>query len=88
MILFSSIFHQGFNLGFNIAESVNFATPEWIDVFKKVKQCTCQKDNFKINIDIFLENISNSKEYKNLIQNNKEINNNKYKKIKKNKRGI
>lgn len=87
MILFSSVFHQGFNFGFNIAESVNFATPEWIDVFKKVKQCTCQKDNFNLNADAFIENISNSKEYKNLIQNNKEINN-KYKKIRKNKRGI
>ena len=34
-------YHAGFNLGFNVAESVNFATPRWIPFGRAAKHCRC-----------------------------------------------
>ena len=34
-------YHAGFNLGFNCAESVNFALESWIDLGRKAKACEC-----------------------------------------------
>ena len=36
-----AVYHSGFNEGFNIAEAVNFATPQWIDFGKIVRHCDC-----------------------------------------------
>lgn len=34
-------YHAGFNMGFNCAESVNFALDSWIEHGRKAKHCKC-----------------------------------------------
>lgn len=41
MIVFNGAYHSGFNLGYNIAESVNYATPHWLEHFADVDRCRC-----------------------------------------------
>ena len=60
VITFSSAYHQGFNFGFNIAEAVNFATPNWLAMFPKFKYCKCHKDNVRIDHMYFLSNLMRS----------------------------
>ena len=37
MVTFPYGYHAGFNLGFNIAESTNFASERWIEFGKRAK---------------------------------------------------
>ena len=48
-------YHAGFNHGFNIAESVNFATPAWVSVGARASFCTCRSDSVKIDMRLFLD---------------------------------
>jgi len=41
MITFPNGFHSGWNTGFNCAESVNFAFPEWVPIGIESASCTC-----------------------------------------------
>ena len=57
MISRAAAYHSGFNFGFNIAEAVNFAAPDWIPIAKKANICRCISDSVKIDLDIFLQNL-------------------------------
>lgn len=48
-------YHAGFNHGFNIAESVNFATKAWVPVGARASFCTCRPDSVKIDMRLFLD---------------------------------
>ncbi|KAI9624689.1 hypothetical protein H4Q26_016753 [Puccinia striiformis f. sp. tritici PST-130] len=47
-------YHSGFNLGYNCAESVNFANEAWIEKGRKAQACKCIDDAVTINVDAWL----------------------------------
>ncbi|KZO99524.1 JmjC-domain-containing protein [Calocera viscosa TUFC12733] len=55
VITFPQGYHAGINLGFNCAESVNFALQGWEDVVKKADWCKCEADSVKLDIDALRE---------------------------------
>lgn len=44
-------YHSGFNYGYNLAESVNFALDDWFEFAKKTKKCECIADSVGINVE-------------------------------------
>ena len=51
VITFPFGYHSGYNLGYNCAESVNFATEEWLDIGREARKCNCAEDSVNINVD-------------------------------------
>ncbi|KRX04850.1 hypothetical protein PPERSA_06484 [Pseudocohnilembus persalinus] len=65
MVVFNGAYHCGFNLGFNIAESVNFATANWLDHFLNAESCRCENTQVKIDKFEFYNNVTSQyPEYK------------------------
>ncbi|KAL1935446.1 hypothetical protein VTP01DRAFT_4586 [Rhizomucor pusillus] len=56
IITFPFGYHAGYNLGFNCAESVNFALDSWLEIGKRAKACNCISDSVVIDISIFDQN--------------------------------
>lgn len=50
MITYPYGYHAGFNYGYNLAESVNFALDDWFPLGEVTKKCECVSDSVGINV--------------------------------------
>ncbi|KTW26636.1 hypothetical protein T552_02645 [Pneumocystis carinii B80] len=65
VITFPYGYHSGYNLGYNCAESVNFASYNWLEIGRNAKRCKCIPDSVHINVDDAIRRISTNIEEKN-----------------------
>ncbi|KAF9897135.1 hypothetical protein BX616_006132, partial [Lobosporangium transversale] len=63
VLTFPFAYHSGYNLGFNCAESINFALDDWIPIGRKAESCKCISDSVQIDVEaIFESSIHNKSE--------------------------
>ena len=55
IVVFPYAYHSGFNHGWNIAESTNFAFERWVEYGKYYGPCDCSLRGVKINMDPFVK---------------------------------
>ncbi|KAK0549722.1 hypothetical protein OC846_003960 [Tilletia horrida] len=48
-------YHSGFNLGFNCAESVNFALDTWVEIGRNAGFCKCRTDSVQMDVEALME---------------------------------
>mmetsp|Transcript_6165 Transcript_6165/g.7063 ORF Transcript_6165/g.7063 Transcript_6165/m.7063 type:complete len:572 (+) Transcript_6165:66-1781(+) len=57
MVTFPRSYHAGFNVGWNFAEAVNFATKRWIPYGRKARWCNCERYTVRFDMDRVVEKI-------------------------------
>ena len=82
VVTLGKCYHTGFNMGYNCAEAVNFATKSWLTYGHKAKSCKCDNDSVKMDMKNFMKNMvkrkkQNSKKKKIDVNNNIKLRNKK-----------
>jgi hypothetical protein len=54
-LTFPRAYHQGLNLGFNLAEDTNFGNKQWIKFGQMAKQCSCSRVDSPFSMDLFIK---------------------------------
>jgi len=59
IVVFPHAYHSGFNHGFNIAESTNFALPRWVEHGKRFRGCDCggREEAVSVEMNRFVERV-------------------------------
>lgn len=60
VLTFPFAYHSGYNLGFNCAESINFALDDWIPIGQKAESCRCINDAVQIDVEAIFQSAKKS----------------------------